>query len=37
LKEAIKNAGAVAATGGFVSPDVRQELEEDLEAAKQRA
>jgi len=37
LKEAIKNAGAVAVTGGFVSPDVLQELEKDLEAAKQRA
>ena len=37
LKEAIKHAGAVAITGGFVSPDVLQELEKDLEAAKQRA
>jgi hypothetical protein len=37
LKEAIKNAGAVAVTGGFVSPDVLQELEKDLEAAEQRA
>jgi hypothetical protein len=37
LKEAIKNAGAVAVTGGFVSPDVLQELEKDLEAAKQSA
>ena len=37
LKEAIKNAGAVAVTGGFVSPDVLQELEKDHEAAKQRA
>jgi len=34
LKEAIKNAGAVAVTGGFVSPDALEELEEDLEAAK---
>ena len=37
LKEAIKNAGAVAVTGGFVSPDVLQELEKDLEAAKHSA
>ena len=37
LKEAIKNAGAVAVTGGFVSPDALEELEEDLEAAKQHA
>ena len=37
LKEAIKNAGGVAIAGGFVSPDVLQELEQDLEAAKQRA
>jgi hypothetical protein len=37
LKEAIKNAGAVAVTGGFVSPDMIVELEKDLEAAKQRA
>ena len=35
LKEAIKNAGAVAITGGFVAPDVVAELEKDLEAAKQ--
>jgi hypothetical protein len=37
LKEAIKNAGGVAVTGGFVAPDVLQALEEDLEAAKQGA
>jgi hypothetical protein len=37
LKEAIKNAGGVAVTGGFVAPDVLQELEKDLEAAKQSA
>ncbi len=37
LKEAIKNAGAVAITGGFVSPDAIAELEEELEAAKQSA
>ena len=37
LKEAIKNAGAVAITGGFVSPDVIAEVEEDLEAEKQNA
>src|SRR5881398_3124498 len=29
LKEAIKNAGAVAITGGFVSPDVIAEVEEE--------
>ncbi len=37
LKEAIKNAGAVAITGGFVSPDAVAEVEEELEAAKQSA
>jgi hypothetical protein len=37
LREAIKNAGAVAITGGFVSPDALQELEKDLEAAQQSA
>ena len=35
LKEAIKNAGAVAVTGGFVSPEALAELEQDLEAEKQ--
>ena len=35
LKEAIKNAGAVAVTGGFVSPEALEELEKDLEAEKQ--
>jgi hypothetical protein len=34
LKEAIKNAGAAAITGGLVAPDVLQELEKDLEAEK---
>ena len=37
LKEAIKNAGGIAVTGEFVAPDVLQELEQDLEAADQRA
>ena len=37
LKEAIKNAGGVAVTGGFVAPEVLQELEQDIEAAKQSA
>jgi hypothetical protein len=37
LKEAIKNAGGTAVAGGFVAPDVLQELEQDLEAAKQGA
>ena len=37
LRDAIKNAGGVAVTGGFVAPDVLQELEKDLEAADQRA
>ncbi len=37
LKEAIKNAGAVAITGGSVSPDAVAELEKDLEAEKQSA
>ncbi len=37
LKEAIKNAGAVAITGGFVSPEALEELEKDLEAEKQNA
>ena len=36
LKEAIKNAGAAAITGGLVPPDVLQELEKDLEAEMQR-
>ena len=35
LKEAIKNAGAVAITGGFVPPEALEELEKDLEAEKQ--
>ena len=37
LKEAIKNAGAVAITGGFVSPDAVAEVEEELKAATQSA
>src|SRR6266576_7222266 len=37
LKEAIKNAGAVAVTGGFVSREALEELEKDLDAAKQGA
>jgi hypothetical protein len=37
LKEAIKNAGAVAIAGGFVSPDAVAEVEEELEVAKQSA
>ena len=37
LKEAIKNAGAVAITGGFVSSEALEELEKDLEAEKQNA
>ena len=37
LKEAIKNAGGVAVAGGFVAPDVLQELEKDLETAKLNA
>jgi hypothetical protein len=37
LKEAIKNAGAVAVTGGFVSPESLEDLEKDLEASKQSA
>jgi hypothetical protein len=35
LKEAIKNAGAVAITGGFVSPEALEDLEKDLETEKQ--
>lgn len=35
LKKAIKDAGAVAVTGGFVSPEALEELEKDLEAEKQ--
>ena len=37
LKEAIKNAGAVTITGGFVSHDALEELEKDLEAEKLNA
>ena len=35
LKQAIRNAGAVAVTGGFVSPESLEELEKDLEAEAQ--
>ncbi len=35
LKEAVKRAGGTAIAGGFVAPDVLQELEKDIEAAKQ--
>ena len=37
LKEAIKNSGGVPVAGGFVAPDVLQELEEELDAAKRKA
>ena len=37
LKEAIKNAGGIAAFGGLVPPEVIQELEQELEAEKQNA
>ena len=37
LKEAIRNAGAVAVTGGFVSPDVVAELEAELEVEQHNA
>jgi hypothetical protein len=37
LKDAIKDAGGMAVTGGLVSPDVLKELEEELELAKQNA
>jgi len=35
LRDAIKNAGGVPVAGGLVAPDVLQELEEELEMAKQ--
>jgi len=35
LRDAIKNAGGVPVAGGLVAPDVLQELEEELELAKQ--
>jgi uncharacterized protein DUF6325 len=35
LRDAIKNAGGIPVAGGLVSPDVLQELEEELEMAKQ--
>jgi hypothetical protein len=37
LRDAIKNAGGIPAAGGLVAPDVLQELEEELEMAKQNA
>jgi hypothetical protein len=37
LKEALKNASGIAVAGGLVAPDVLQELEQELEAAKQNA
>ena len=35
LKEAIKNAGGIAAFGGLVPPEVAQELEQEVEMEKQ--
>jgi hypothetical protein len=37
LKEAMKNAGGIAVVGGLVPPEVLQELEKELETAKQNA
>ena len=37
LRDAILNAGGVAVAGGLVAPDVLQDLEEELEMAKQNA
>ena len=37
LRDAIKNAGGIPVAGGLVEPDVLQELEEELEMAKQHA
>ena len=37
LRDAILNAGGVAIAGGLVAPDVLQDLEEELEMAKQNA
>ena len=37
LRDAIKHAGGVRIAGGLVAPDVLQELEEELEMAKQHA
>ncbi len=37
LRDAIKNAGGIPVAGGLVSPETLQELEEELEAAKQHA
>ena len=36
-KEAIKKAGGIPVAGGLVAPEVLQELEEELEMAKQHA
>jgi hypothetical protein len=37
LRDAIKPAGGIPVVGGLVAPDVLQELEEELEMAKQHA
>jgi len=37
LRDAIKNAGGIPVAGGLMAPDVLQELEEELEMAKQHA
>jgi uncharacterized membrane protein len=37
LKEAIKNAGGIPVAGGLVAPEVLQDLEDELEMAKQHA
>ena len=37
LRDAIKNAGGIPVAGGLVAPETLQELEEELEAAKQPA
>ena len=37
LRDAIKNAGGIPVAGGLVAPEVLQDLEEELEAAKQNA
>jgi hypothetical protein len=36
LRDAMKHAGGVRIAGGLVAPDVLQELEEELEMAKQQ-
>ncbi len=35
LRDAIRNAGGIPVAGGLVAPEVLQELEEELESAKQ--